>query len=66
MNFLVCRLAEIETGIQVQTPYVLISISGVGEPTPEPQANPLCREVLSLQFDDAKPTAEFRLRCQLG
>lgn len=55
MKFIVAGRNEIERGIAVRTPYVVISIADPGEPLPRIRKPTGFRDVLFLQFHDAEP-----------
>lgn len=52
---------DVERGIRMREPYLLISVRDVGAPMPRLPYHGLRRETLSLEFDDAEPTANFQL-----
>jgi len=55
MKFIVVGRGEIERGIVVRTPYVVISIADPGNPQPKIPRPTGFRDVLFLQFHDAVP-----------
>jgi predicted protein tyrosine phosphatase len=55
MKFIVVGRDEIERGIVVRTPYVVISITDPGKPRPTIRKSAGFRDVLFLQFHDAVP-----------
>ncbi len=59
MEFIVVGRHEIEHGIVVRTPYVVISISDPGKPKPRIRRPAGFRDALFLQFHDAEPTKGF-------
>ena len=59
MDFIVAGREEIESGIVVRTPYVVISITDPGKrPASIPRATGF-RDILRLQFHDAVPAVDF-------
>jgi predicted protein tyrosine phosphatase len=52
---------DVEQGVRIREPYLLISVRDVGAPMPRLPYHGLRRETLSLAFDDAEPTASFQL-----
>jgi len=61
MEFFVYGRREIEAGVVMRMPYVLISIFDPHSRKPRPRFDRLCREVLYLRFHDAEPSAVFQL-----
>jgi predicted protein tyrosine phosphatase len=61
MKLIVASRDEVEAGLAIREPFVLISISDPDKPKPRPRRTALCRGVLSLRFHDAEPTTPFRL-----
>jgi predicted protein tyrosine phosphatase len=60
MEFIVASRGEIERGIIVRHPYVVISISDPGTPLPRVRRPPAFRDVLYLQFHDEEPVKGFK------
>jgi len=61
VKFIVLARDEIERGVLVREPYVVISISDPGTKKPRIRQPPLCRGILSLRFHDAEPIDDFKL-----
>ena len=59
MKFICVGRNEIERGIAVRSPYVVISIADPGEPQPRIRRAYGFRDVLFLQFHDAEPDDGF-------
>jgi hypothetical protein len=55
MQFMVAGRSEIERGIVVRTPYVVISISDPGSRRPRIKSTAGFRGAIYLQFHDAEP-----------
>jgi predicted protein tyrosine phosphatase len=60
MKFIVASRGEIERGIIVRHPYIVISISDPGTPPPRVRRPPAFRDVLHLQFHDEEPVEGFK------
>jgi len=59
MRFIVAGRNEINEGIVVRTPYVVISISDPGKQRPRIRRSTGFRDAIFLQFHDAEPTEGF-------
>jgi predicted protein tyrosine phosphatase len=55
-----CR-EEVERGLVVREPYVLISVRDPGKRPVQVGRTPMCRAVLSLKVHDAEPTKNLKL-----
>ena len=55
MKFLIYCRAEVERGLLVRGPYILISISDPDIRRPRIRVGKLCRKILRLRFHDAVP-----------
>ena len=65
MKILVAGRAEIEKGIPVRTPYVVISVYDPGKSKPNIPRAAGFRGVLFLQFHDAEPSPGFELPAEI-
>lgn len=61
LEIIVCDRREIEAGLPMRVPFVLISISDPGTRLPRPRVSALCMARLFLRFHDAEPSAIFPL-----
>jgi len=59
MDFIVVSREEIEHGLLVRQPHVIISISDPRSRTPRIRETGLCRGILRLRFHDAEPVENF-------
>ena len=59
IQFLVASRDEIEHGLLLRAPYIVISIADPGSPQPKIRPSGLCRGILRLRFHDAEPVAGF-------
>jgi len=59
IEFLVVGRDEIEDGLLLRAPHVVISIADPGSPQPIIRPSGLCRGILRLRFHDAEPTEGF-------
>jgi predicted protein tyrosine phosphatase len=59
MEFMVVGRQEIEDGLLLRAPHVIISIADPGSPQPKIRPSGLCRGILRLRFHDAEPTEGF-------
>ena len=59
MEFLVVGRDEIEDGLLLRAPYIVISIADPGSPQPRIRPSGLCRGILRLRFHDAEPVVGF-------
>ncbi len=65
MDFIVAGREEIESGIVVRTPYVVISITDPGKRSARIQRAAGFRDILRLQFHDAVPVVGFTLPSEI-
>ena len=61
MNFTIVSRDDIESGLLIREPHVIISISNPGSRKPRIRETGLCKGVLRLRFDDAEPVEGFNL-----
>ena len=61
MNFTVVSRNEIESGLLIREPHVIISISDPESRKPRIRETGLCKGVLRLRFHDAEPVEGFNL-----
>jgi hypothetical protein len=61
MDFLVLSREEIEAGLLLRAPYVVISVSDPGSLSPRIRKGGLCRGILRLRFHDSEPVVGFSL-----
>ena len=61
MNFTIVSRDEIESGLLIREPHVIISISDPGSRKPRIRETGLCKGVLRLRFHDAEPVEDFYL-----
>ncbi len=61
MNFTIVSRDEIESGLLIREPHVIISISDPGSRKPRVRETGLCKGVLRLRFHDAEPVEGFNL-----
>ena len=59
LQFLVVSRDEIEDGLLLRAPYIVISIADPGSPQPKIRPSGLCRGILRLRFHDAESVAGF-------
>lgn len=59
VEFLIVGRDEIEAGLLLRVPYIVVSISDPGSPQPKIRPSRLCRGILRLRFHDAEPTKGF-------
>lgn len=65
MNFIVSGREEIESGIPVRTPYVVISITDPGTRPAKIRRPAGFRDLLRLEFHDAVPVQDFELPAEV-
>ena len=65
MDFIVAGREEIESGIVVRTPYIVISITDPGKRPARIQRAAGFRDILRLQFHDAVPVVGFTLPSEI-
>jgi predicted protein tyrosine phosphatase len=61
MEYMIVSRDEIEAGVVVKTPYVVISICDPGKRAARLKRPPHCLGVLQLRFHDAEPTSAMSL-----
>lgn len=61
IKIIVCCREEIERGLLMREPYVLISIRDPDKPRVKAKKNGLCRAMLCVAFHDAEPSASMKL-----
>ena len=61
LGFIVVSRQEIETGLLLRSPYIVISIADPGSRLPKIRRSALCLGILRMRFHDAEPCQDFIL-----